>query len=139
MRQIRETRRVEDLILSFVSASSKTLRKDVDVGEQWKEELKLQTGQFIDILTDVVKSCGPHHSEVLQRLQSYRSGLTHQTEVVGTTSDDRHSLQSDPPVPTTLDWVLEDLFGLSSTEKLRVVQNLQATCSLKVRLIAEVS
>ncbi|WWD07979.1 hypothetical protein V865_006089 [Kwoniella europaea PYCC6329] len=75
-RQMKESRKIEDLILAFVTSSTKTLQKDGELMDgAWKSELSLQVSLFLDLLYDCLVSLGPLSPELASRLQSYRNRL----------------------------------------------------------------
>ncbi|TXT13456.1 hypothetical protein VHUM_00823 [Vanrija humicola] len=75
-RQLKESRKLEDLILAFVSASTRALKKEPELAEGgWKNELNPQILLFIDLLSDNLNSTGSVTSEIRNRLSTYRSGL----------------------------------------------------------------
>ncbi|WWC67647.1 uncharacterized protein I206_101557 [Kwoniella pini CBS 10737] len=75
-RQMKESRKIEDLILAFVTVSTKTLQKDEElVDGAWKPELSSQVSLFMELLYDCLTALGPLSGEMSARLQSYRSRL----------------------------------------------------------------
>ncbi|WVW78775.1 hypothetical protein I302_100737 [Kwoniella bestiolae CBS 10118] len=75
-RQMKESRKIEDLILAFVTTSTKTLQKDDELADgAWKSELSLQVSLFLDLLYDCLITLGPLSPELSSRLQSYRNRL----------------------------------------------------------------
>nr|XP_019005449.1 uncharacterized protein I203_02304 [Kwoniella mangroviensis CBS 8507]OCF68910.1 hypothetical protein I203_02304 [Kwoniella mangroviensis CBS 8507] len=98
-RQMKESRKIEDLILAFVTTSTKTLQKDEElVDGAWKSELSLQVSLFLDLLYDCLISLGPLSPELASRLQSYRNRLKAQdaTAKTDTGAEDRSKERNDP-------------------------------------------
>lgn len=80
---------MEDIILAFVSASTRALKKELDlVDGGWKAELNSQILVFIDLLSDNLTSIGSAAAELRSRLSTYRTRLQ---------ADNRKSV---PPAPT---------------------------------------
>jgi hypothetical protein len=72
---MRESRKVEDLILPFVTSATKSLQKDPEMADGgWKFELNHQIASFIDLLADSLYAVGPS-GELVSRLESYRQRL----------------------------------------------------------------
>jgi len=72
---MRESRKIEDLILPFVTSATKSLQKDAEMADGgWKFELNNQIASFIDLLADSLYAVGPS-SELVSRLESYRQRL----------------------------------------------------------------
>jgi hypothetical protein len=72
---MRESRKIEDLILPFVTSATKSLQKDPEMGDgAWKFELNNQIASFLDLLADSLSSVGPS-SELVGRLENYRQRL----------------------------------------------------------------
>lgn len=72
---MRESRKIEDLILPFVTAATKSLQKDPEMADgAWKFELNTQIALFLDLLSDSLQILGPS-SELVSRLESYRQRL----------------------------------------------------------------
>jgi hypothetical protein len=72
----KDSRKIEDLILPFVTTATKSLKKDEELGEgAWKWELNSQIGLFLDLLVDSLNSLGQGGGEVGNRLESYRVRL----------------------------------------------------------------
>ncbi|WVN88902.1 uncharacterized protein L203_104117 [Cryptococcus depauperatus CBS 7841] len=76
-RQLKESRRVEDLILSFVTTSTKSLKKDEELAAGgWQEELAKQVGLMIDVILDALVILGDRGgTELRSRLEGYRSRI----------------------------------------------------------------
>lgn len=72
---MRESRKIEDLILPFVTSATKSLQKDAEMQDgAWKFELNTQIALFLDLLADSLYSVGPS-SELVGRLENYRQRL----------------------------------------------------------------
>ena len=72
---MRDSRKIEDLILPFVTSATKSLKKDEEMADGgWKFELNNQIALFLDLLADSIHSVGPS-SELMNRLENYRHRL----------------------------------------------------------------
>lgn len=76
LKQLKENRKIEELILSFVTTATTVLKKRLD-GDEWKVHLNSQVGIFVTIIRDClrskdVKGVSP---ELNARLDSYASKL----------------------------------------------------------------
>ncbi|KAG0145343.1 hypothetical protein CROQUDRAFT_658787 [Cronartium quercuum f. sp. fusiforme G11] len=76
LKQLKENRKIEELILSFVTTATNILKKRLD-GDEWKVHLNSQVGIFVTIIRDClrskdVKGVSP---ELNARLDSYASKL----------------------------------------------------------------
>ncbi|WVQ97784.1 hypothetical protein IAU59_004898 [Kwoniella sp. CBS 9459] len=75
-RQMKESRKVEDLILAFVTTATKALQKDEELVEGgWKWELGVQVSLFLELLSQSLAAIGPVSPEISSRLESYRARL----------------------------------------------------------------
>jgi hypothetical protein len=75
-RQLKDSRKIEDIILPFVTIATKSLKDDSQLPEgQWKFELNTQISLFISLLSDSLNLTGGAPSELLGRLESYRARL----------------------------------------------------------------
>lgn len=74
-KQMKENRKVEDLILHFATAAQASLRKRA-TGDEWKEELEVQVGQFVKIIRESLKLVSGVPRELTDRLEAYSSKLS---------------------------------------------------------------
>ncbi|CEH19367.1 GRAM DOMAIN-CONTAINING PROTEIN 4 [Ceraceosorus bombacis] len=74
-KQFRENRKVEELILIFVTSAQKTLRARIE-GDGWKEELNKQVGQFVKIVRECLKTMHGVSRELTDRLDGYSAKLS---------------------------------------------------------------
>ncbi|KAG9029922.1 hypothetical protein FRB95_004718 [Tulasnella sp. JGI-2019a] len=76
-RQIKENRKVEELILFFVTTATQTLRKDPTLtGDDWKVELNNQIANFVLILRECLRNISHVPPEITSRLELYTLKLT---------------------------------------------------------------
>jgi hypothetical protein len=75
-RQMKENRKIEELILMFVTHASASLRKDPSLaGDAWKLELNNQIGQFVKILQTCLRNMSHVPPELHSRLETYAARL----------------------------------------------------------------
>jgi hypothetical protein len=75
-RQAKDTRKVEDLILAFVTTATKSLKKEDELADgSWKYELSTQVSLFLDLVHSCLLSLGPISSELSSRIEGYRTRL----------------------------------------------------------------
>ena len=75
-RQMKESRKIEELILRFASNATGILKKEPTLaGEGWKLELNNQIAQFIKLLRECLRSVHHVSPELLSRLDAYTAKL----------------------------------------------------------------
>jgi len=82
-RQMKENRRIEDLILTFVSTAHNSLKKNKQLeGDAWKIELNNQIAQFIRILQEClrVRDVGHVSPELIAKVDGYAQRLVPTSE-----------------------------------------------------------
>lgn len=103
-KQMKENRKIEELIMIFVSKATNALKTDPSlVGDAWKAELNNQVGLFVKLLRDCMRTISHVSPELTQRLDMYTAKLTPPTPASdsgydsASTSRDRR----DSTVPTS--------------------------------------
>ncbi|KZV80623.1 hypothetical protein EXIGLDRAFT_742800 [Exidia glandulosa HHB12029] len=75
-RNIKDNRKIEELILTFATTATGALRKDPQLaGDGWKIELNKQLGEFILILRDCLRGLNHVSAELTARLDMYTAKL----------------------------------------------------------------
>lgn len=75
-RQLKDSRKIEDIILPFVTTATKSLRDDPQLPDgQWKSELNTQISLFMSLLSDSLHITGGAPGELMARLDSYKERL----------------------------------------------------------------
>ncbi|KIY48530.1 hypothetical protein FISHEDRAFT_43123 [Fistulina hepatica ATCC 64428] len=75
-RQMKENRKIEELILMFATHATAVLRKEPTLtGDAWKSELNKQIAQFVKILHDCLRGLSHVSPELLSRLDMYTAKL----------------------------------------------------------------
>ncbi|KAN0065532.1 hypothetical protein ACQY0O_001369 [Thecaphora frezii] len=73
-KQMKENRKIEELILIFVTTAQASLKKRLP-GDEWKEELNNQVGHFVRIIRDCLKTVSGVPKELTERLDGYSAKL----------------------------------------------------------------
>lgn len=75
-RQMKENRKIEELILMFATHATSVLKKEPTLaGDGWKLELNNQIAQFIKMLRECLRSVGHVSQELVSRLDTYTAKL----------------------------------------------------------------
>jgi hypothetical protein len=75
-RQMKENRKIEELILMFATNATSVLKKEPTLaGDGWKLELNNQVAQFIKMLRECLRGVGHVSQELLSRLDTYTAKL----------------------------------------------------------------
>ncbi len=75
-RQMKENRKIEELILMFATHATSVLKKEPTLaGDGWKLELNNQIAQFIKLLRESLRSVNHVSPELLSRLDTYTAKL----------------------------------------------------------------
>jgi hypothetical protein len=101
-RQMKENRKIEDLILMFATHATSVLKKEptLAVGDGWKLELNNQIALFVKLLRECLRNVNHVSPELLSRLDTYTTKLAPATTYSdsgydsSSTSRDRDSAHS---------------------------------------------
>ncbi|PPQ80348.1 hypothetical protein CVT25_003631 [Psilocybe cyanescens] len=75
-RQMKENRKIEELILMFATHATSVLKKEPTLaGDGWKLELNNQIAQFIKLLRECLRSVNHVSPELVSRLDTYTAKL----------------------------------------------------------------
>jgi len=75
-RQMKENRKIEELILMFATHATSVLKKEPTLaGEGWKLELNNQIAQFIKLLRECLRNVSHVSPELTSRLDTYTAKL----------------------------------------------------------------
>lgn len=76
-RQMKENRKIEDLILMFATHATSVLKKEptLAAGDAWKLELNNQIAQFVKMLRECLRNVHHVSPELLSRLDTYTAKL----------------------------------------------------------------
>lgn len=77
-KQMKENRKIEELILIFVTTAQASLKKRLP-GDEWKEELNNQVGHFVRIIRECLKTVSGVPKELTERLDVYSAKLVPST------------------------------------------------------------
>ncbi|OWZ78089.1 cytoplasmic protein [Cryptococcus neoformans Tu401-1] len=142
-RQLKESRKIEDLILAFVTAATKSLKKEDALGDSWRIELSRQVSLFVDLLSGCISAMGPVSSELKARLESYQGYLKVQDtpdaedKDLGSSLKSSNSMRSlgtkeeNAPRKKSMDLleVVAQLFGLPTEVCRQKVEDMKETCT----------
>jgi hypothetical protein len=149
LKQMKENRKIEELILMFVTTASAALRKDPSLaGDKWKIELNNQIAQFIRILRQCLANISYVPPELTARLDMYSAKLV-PTSPSETSSDSgsftavaRSETPNSIAVPAAsnlLDMPLVQtvarLFGYSDTDVQNDLSSLKKICTEKASMV----
>lgn len=92
-RQMKENRKIEELILMFATHATSVLKKEPSLaGDGWKLELNNQIAHFIRLLRECLRSVSHVSPELLSRLDTYTAKLaptiSASSKLVGSTHSD---------------------------------------------------
>jgi len=78
-RQMKENRKIEELILMFATNATNVLKKDPSLaGDKWKSELNNHIALFVTLLRDCLRGLSHVSPELTQRLDVYTTKLAPQ-------------------------------------------------------------
>ena len=80
-RQMKENRKIEELILMFATSATNALKKDPSLtGDKWKSELNNHIALFVKLLRDCLRGLSHVSPELTQRLDVYTTKLAPQQQ-----------------------------------------------------------
>jgi len=80
-RQMKENRKIEELILMFATNATNVLKKDPSLtGDKWKTELNNHIALFVRLLHDCLRGLSHVSPELTQRLEVYTAKLAPQQQ-----------------------------------------------------------
>jgi hypothetical protein len=145
-RQMKENRKIEELILMFATNATGVLKKEPSLaGDGWKLELNNQIAQFVTMLRECLRNVSHVSPELLARLDIYTAKLapTQTSNDSGydsaSTSRDRDSMSSPTISGSVSDMQLvrtvAALFKLPEPAVQQEIDQLRLFCTEKVREI----
>ncbi|KAJ7153568.1 hypothetical protein C8R43DRAFT_1126845 [Mycena crocata] len=144
-RQMKENRKIEELILMFATHATTVLKKEPTLaGDGWKLELNNQIAVFVKMLRECLRSVNHVSPELLSRLDTYTAKLAPSQSSSdsgydsASTSRDRDSMS----VPTVsgnvadmqLVQVVAALFRIPDSEVQKEIDGLRGVCTEKAAL-----
>ncbi|KAF9562889.1 cytoplasm protein [Agrocybe pediades] len=94
-RQMKENRKIEELILMFATNATSVLKKEPSLaGEGWKLELNNQIAQFIKLLRECLRNVNHVTPELIARLDTYTAKLA--PTITSNQSDSGYDSSSTP-------------------------------------------
>ncbi|KAG9095248.1 hypothetical protein FRC06_009982 [Ceratobasidium sp. 370] len=147
LKQMKENRRIEELILMYVTSSTAILKKDKALdGDGWKIELNKQVAIFIRILRDALRMVHHVPPELTSRLEMYSTKLTPPSEASTPVSSSarRAPKERDSWVQVASDGSIADmplvqtvgkLFGIEDGDLQRDVNAAAKVCTDKAAIV----
>lgn len=145
-RQMKENRKIEELILMFATHATGVLKKEPTLaGDSWKFELNNHIALFVKLLRESLRGLNHVSPELLGRLDMYTAKLAPaQSSDSGydssSTTRDRDSTASLVISGSVSDMALvrtvASLFKISESAVQKEVDSLRATCTEKVRILS---
>ena len=146
-RQMKENRKIEEMILMFATNATNVLRKEPTLaGDGWKVELNNHIAQFIKLLRECLRSVSHVSSELTARLDMYTAKLAPSIATQPTYSDSGYDSSSTRDSmlisPKRLSTSVNDmplvltasrLFKMQPEEVQREIDELSKYCDEKVR------
>lgn len=139
-RELKDNRKIEDLILRFVTISQKVLRKRTGVSEDWwKHEFPKQSANFVRILKACLQQTRKAPPELFTLLDTYLAPLEAQDDISSTPSvppkSSRASVLSVEPSASRTEFIkaVQELFNISDEQLAVDLKEIRKTCTLKVR------
>ncbi|KAJ7887938.1 hypothetical protein B0H13DRAFT_2198405, partial [Mycena leptocephala] len=145
-RQMKESRKIEELILTFASQATTALKKEPTLaGDGWKLELNNQLAVFVRMLRECLHSVNNVSPELLNRLDTYTAKLAPPPEQSSrdsgydSASTSRSRSISVPAVSSRvadmeLVRVVASLFRIPESEVQREIDGLRRICTQKAAL-----
>ncbi|KIP06404.1 hypothetical protein PHLGIDRAFT_30503 [Phlebiopsis gigantea 11061_1 CR5-6] len=146
-RQMKENRKIEEMILMFATNATNVLRKEPTLaGDGWKVELNNHIAQFIKLLRESLKNVSHVSSELTARLDMYAAKLAPSLATINTYSDsgyDSSSTRDSVVSPKRLSTSVNDmplvltaakLFKIPPEEIQREIDELSKYCTEKAAL-----
>ncbi|KAI0033497.1 hypothetical protein K488DRAFT_84857 [Vararia minispora EC-137] len=145
-RQMKENRKVEELILMFATHATNVLKKDPSLsGDGWKFELNNHIAQFVKLLREALRGLNHVSPELTARLDMYAAKLAPpQSSDSGydsaSTSRDRDSIISVPGLSMnvndmTLALIVSKLFQIRTDLLQREIEKLRPFCTERAALL----
>jgi hypothetical protein len=140
-RQMKENRKIEELILMFATHATGVLRKEPSLaGDGWKFELNNQIVQFIKLVRDCLRNVGHVPAELMSRLDTYAIKLapppTHSDSGYDSPSTSRDESSSTWPSSNVADMTLvrtvAHLFKISEATIQKEIDQIKHICTEKV-------
>ncbi|KAJ7468448.1 hypothetical protein FB451DRAFT_373271 [Mycena latifolia] len=143
-RQMKENRKIEELILMFATHATTVLKKEPTLaGDGWKLELNNQIAVFVKMLRECLRSVNHVSPELLSRLDTYTAKLAPSQSSSDSGYDSASTSHRDSiSVPTVsgsvadmqLVGVVASLFRIPESEVQREIDGLRGICTEKAAL-----
>ncbi|THH06586.1 hypothetical protein EW145_g3985 [Phellinidium pouzarii] len=149
-RQMKENRKIEEMILMFATTATGVLKRDPSLaGDTWKLELNKHIGSFVQMLRDCLRNVGHVSQELTARLDMYAAKLAPSPsstdsgyETASTTSRRNESVSSTTNLGLSMNVMdmdmvksVANLFGFSLQDVQREVYQLKHFCTEKAAML----
>ncbi|KAI0063318.1 hypothetical protein BV25DRAFT_1907095 [Artomyces pyxidatus] len=147
-RQMKENRKIEELILMFATHATGVLKKDQTLaGDAWKVELNNHIAQFVKLLRESLRNVSHVSPELTARLDMYAAKLAPATQTPSdsgydsaSTSRDRDSTYSTPGLSTSvadmpLVTIVSKLFQIRTDLLQNEIDKLKGVCTERAALL----
>jgi hypothetical protein len=137
-RQMKENRKIEEIILTFVTSASTHLKKRAE-GDEWKGQLMDQVGLFVSVVRDCMRSKDVRSvpPEILARLDNYAAKLTPSSGPTpsSSSSSPRTSLGGLSLYDMPLVLQVGKVFNVSDAQMQRDLVAIKRVCTAKVTFL----
>ncbi|KAJ7656477.1 hypothetical protein DFH06DRAFT_1091372 [Mycena polygramma] len=143
-RQMKESRKIEGLILTFATQATAVLKKEPTLaGDGWKLEVNTQIGVFVRLLRECLRGVNNVSPELLGRLDGYAAKLAPVGKSPSDSGYDSASTRTSISVPGVagprvadmeLVCVVAALFSMPEAEVQKEVDRLRGVCTQKAAL-----
>ncbi|KAJ6581995.1 hypothetical protein B0H19DRAFT_1117211 [Mycena capillaripes] len=151
-RQMKENRKIEELILTFATQATAVLKKEPTLaGEGWKLEVNNQIGVFVRMLRECLRAVNNVSPELLARLDTYAAKLAPAQSPMATDSGydsaststsrsrggaarDSISVRGSRVADMELVCVVAALFKIPESEVQKEIDGMRGTCTQKAAL-----
>lgn len=134
-RQLKENRKIEELIITFVSTATSVLRKRMP-GDEWKGHLMSQVAFFVGLIRDGLKEVKHVPPELLSRLNIYLDRLG---PPIPSSTEPGNDAPPAPPAPTATSAAASELvrqvalvFNVQEEQLKRDIAAIKRFCTEKV-------
>ncbi|EJD05199.1 uncharacterized protein FOMMEDRAFT_120474 [Fomitiporia mediterranea MF3/22] len=149
-RQMKENRKIEELILMFATTATGVLKRDLSLaGDTWKLELNKHIGMFVRMLRECLRTVGHVSQELTARLDMYAAKLAPSPtptdsgyDTASTTSRRNESVSSTPNLGLSMNVMDMDmvksvasLFGSSLQDVQREIYQMKHFCTEKAAML----
>ncbi|KAH8112053.1 hypothetical protein DFH11DRAFT_533705 [Phellopilus nigrolimitatus] len=149
-RQMKENRKIEEMILMFATTATGVLRRDPSLaGDTWKLELNKHIGMFVQMLRECLRNVSHVSQELTTRLDMYAAKLAPSPDstdsgydTASTTSRRNESISSPSPLGLSMNVMdmemaksVANLFGFPLQDVQREIYQMKHFCTEKAAIL----